>query len=239
MDKQKYPLAVAPTEAADVQRRLQQMIQLQSLTRTVRSVGGADISYNRGSNLISAALVLLDYPSLELSAVALAQSTVEFPYLSGMLSFRELPPLLQVWELVPSQQKPDLMVFDGHGVCHPRGIGLASHAGVMLDTPALGIAKNPLYGTWKMPDSKRGSYTKISAQQENGDEEQLIGYVLRSRTNVKPVYVSAGHLITQKEALEWALRITPRYRISEPIRYAHKWANKLRTQKEKPGFHRA
>jgi deoxyribonuclease V len=237
LKKQTYPLDIAPNEATEIQRRLEKKIRLQPLDQNVKIIGGADISYNRGSNLISAATVLLDYPSLQLSAVSLAQSTVNFPYIPGMLSFRELPTLLQAWKLIPPQHKPDLMIFDGHGVCHPRGIGLASHAGVMLNTPSLGIAKNPLYGSWDMPDSERGSYTKMT--NENADQVQLLGYALRSRTNVKPVFVSAGHLITQQEALHWALRVTPQYRISEPIRFAHKWANKLRTQQEKPGFHRA
>jgi deoxyribonuclease V len=231
-----HALDIDPKEAADLQRELVDQLRFTSIDHPIQSVAGADVSFNRGSNLISAAICLLDVKTLSLQYVALAQRTVDFPYIAGMLAFREIPALVDAWKLIPEDQIPDLMVFDGHGTVHPRGLGLASHAGLWFKRPSFGIAKNPLVGNWEEPGSTKGSTSEIIS---DTTPPELLGHVVRTRTDVKPVFVSAGHHMTQSEAVEWALQLSPKYRISEPIRQAHRWANRLRTQKEKPGFYRA
>jgi deoxyribonuclease V len=138
------------------------------------------------------------------------------PYVPGFLSYRELPVLIKAYKKM--QLEPDVILVDGQGIAHPRRLGLASHLGVVLGRPTIGCAKSHLFGQYAVPGVKRGMYTIM----KNGDE--AIGIVLRTRDNVKPLFVSPGHLVSADDCLSVVLKVTKRYRIPEPIRYAHKMA---------------
>jgi deoxyribonuclease V len=145
------------------------------------------------------------------------------PYVPGFLSYRELPVLVKAYKKL--EIRPDIMLIDGQGIAHPRGLGLAAHLGVVLNVPAIGCAKSPLYGTFSMPGAKRGSHRVIRSGR------QSIGVVLRTRDNVKPLFVSPGHLVDIHDSLRIVLRAARGYRLPEPIRYAHKMAGKFARQR--------
>ena len=178
----------------------------------IRTVAGIDIglSGNKGR----AAAVLLDFPSLELSGTAVVEGEIRFPYVPGLLSFRECPLAIAALRKLP--RRPDLLLCDGQGLAHPRRFGIACHLGVLLATPAIGAAKSRLIGTHEEPDGVRGSQTPLF------DGEEQIGAVVRTRTDVRPIYISAGHRISLETAAELTLQCAPRYRIPEPTRQAHK-----------------
>ena len=161
--------------------------------------------------------MLLDFPSLELLDYAVITAELRFPYVPGLLSFRECPPALAALRALP--QRPDLLLCDGQGLAHPRRFGIACHLGVLLDIPAIGAAKSRLIGTHEEPHSERGSQAPLF------DGEERIGSVVRTRTNVHPIYVSVGHRVSLQTAVELTMNCAPRYRIPEPTRQAHKLAS--------------
>jgi len=177
----------------------------------VRTIAGVDVSV-RGRE-VQAAIAVLAFPSLEVVDRAIWSGDVQFPYVPGLLSFREVPAILTAMERLDDM--PDVFMTDSQGYAHPRRFGLACHLGVLLDRPAFGVAKTRLTGTYAEPDSNKGARSVLL------DREEVIGTVLRTRTGVKPVFVSIGHRITLEEAVELALRCSPRYRIPEPTRQAH------------------
>jgi deoxyribonuclease V len=183
-------------------------------------VAGADISFDRRSPDLHAAVVVLDAESLEVVEVAATRAKARFPYVPGYLSFREIPPLLEVFARLETE--PDLIVCDGQGRAHPRRFGLACHLGVLLDRPALGCAKSRLIGEYREPGSRRGAHTQLR------DAGEVIGEVVRTRAGVKPVFVSVGHRISLATARRSVLRLAPRYRLPEPVRAAHQEVNRLR-----------
>lgn len=187
-----------------------------------RLVAGADLSTVRGRDRGYAAVVVVDAESMETVEEATAAVDVEFPYVPGLLSFRELPPLATAWRRLKS--RPDAVIFDAHGYAHPRRFGLACHGGLLFDTPALGLAKSVLVGEAGDPGPEKGSTAPLL------HEGERVGTVLRSRTDVRPVYVSVGHRVDQETAVAVALAVTPRYRLPEPIRRAHRMANRLREE---------
>lgn len=186
----------------------------------VRLVAGADISYNKHDPTLFAAVVVLDARTLEVVETRSVTREATFPYVPGYLSFRELPPVLEAFAAL--SRRPDLVICDGQGMAHPRRFGLACHLGVLLDLPAVGCGKTRLIGSHREPGERRGS----SCQLLDGGE--VIGRVVRTRTGVKPVYVSVGHRIGLDSACRWVLRTAARYRIPEPVRAAHVTVNKLR-----------
>ena len=167
----------------------------------------------------------MSYPELEVIEKTAIEEEVFYPYIPTLLTFREAPVLLKCFKHIHSE--PDVIIFDGQGILHPRSMGLATHMGIILDKPAIGCAKSPLTGKIKQPAIKKGSCEYIT--DKNG---RVIGASLRTRDNVKPVYVSIGQKIDLENALKIVISCATKYRIPEPLRYAHNLAGKLRKSKD-------
>ncbi|NIP57051.1 MAG: endonuclease V, partial [Gemmatimonadetes bacterium] len=175
-----------------------------------RLVAGADLSIVRGRDRGYAALVVVDAETMETVEEATATVEVAFPYVPGLLSFRELPPLAAAWRRLES--RPDAVIFDAHGYAHPRRFGLACHGGLLFGVPSVGVAKSVLVGEAGDVDAEKGDTAPLV------HEGERVGTVLRSRTDVRPVYVSVGHRIDLETAVQVVLAVTPLYRLPEPIR---------------------
>jgi deoxyribonuclease V len=210
-------------DARALQERLRaRVIERDDLPGRLRLVAGADVSYDRGSPVLFAAVVVLDAASLEPVEVASTTAHATFPYVPGYLSFRELPPLLDAFAKLG--RRPDLVLCDGHGRAHPRRFGFACHLGVALDLPTIGCAKSRLVGEHRAPGERRGAHVALREGRER------IGEVLRTQDGVAPVYVSVGHRVSLATARRLVLRFSPRYRVSDPIRAAHAEVNRLRRE---------
>jgi deoxyribonuclease V len=196
------------------------------LPKRLRRVAGVDVSYDRGSPWLYAAVVLLDADTLAPLESASVCRRARFPYVPGCLSFRELPPLLEAFSKL--RRRPDLVLCDGHGRAHPRRFGFACHLGVALDLPSIGVAKSRLVGTHREPGPRRGATASLR------HEGELIGSVLRTRVGVKPLYVSVGHRLCLATARRIVLDLTPRFRHPEPLRAAHAEVNRLRRKAHRP-----
>ena len=207
-------------EARDLQVKLARSLELTFPGGPLRFVAGADVSFNRFSPILYAGIVVLRFPDLHLVEESWSVTTTSFPYVPGYLSFREAPAVLSVFEQLKTV--PDVMILDGQGIAHPRGLGLAAHVGLLLNLPTVGCAKSILVGEHAPVDDAKGSTTPLIFK---GRE---VGQVLRTRTRVKPVYVSPGHLMDVNHAAEIVLRCSPRYRIPEPVRQAHRLVNRVR-----------
>ena len=208
-------------EAREIQERLRERIVFQSPQGFApRTVAGADVAFDKARNLAFAAVVVIELDSLETVETATAALPISFPYVPGYLSFRELPALMAAWENL--REKPDLAVLDAHGYAHPRRMGLACHAGLELDLPAIGCAKSILYGELGDLAEERGARSPL-VDPKSGEE---LGWALRTRDRVRPVYLSVGHLIDLPTAAELILRLTPggRYRFPETTRRADRLA---------------
>lgn len=179
-------------------------------------VAGADVSYSRERNRLGAAIVLARYPELEPAEIATACLPVEYPYIPGLLAFREGPVLIEAFRRL--RTRPDVILFDGQGIAHPRGLGIASHMGVLLGIPTVGVAKKPLVGEYKEPEVGRGSRSDLMVRGE------LVGQVVRTKTGVKPVFVSPGNLIDLDSAVRIVLECCRKMRLPEPVRWAHMYA---------------
>lgn len=202
---------VTPKEAVGIQRALAAQVRQEPLPRPVETIAGVDVSI-RG-NLAQAAIVVLRVPGLDPIDRAVWRAEVPFPYVPGLLSFREMPVILPALERL--SVRPDVLMTDSQGLAHPRRFGLACHLGVLLDRPALGVAKTRFIGTFDPLAPDKGSQAVLY------DKDEVIGTVLRTRTGVKPVFVSVGHRITLAEAVALTLACAPRYKIPEPTRQAH------------------
>lgn len=183
-------------------------------------VAGADLSILKGRDRGHAAVVVLESGTLRPVDQATASVRVEFPYVPGLLSFRELPPLAAAWERL--KVRPDVVIFDAHGLAHPRRFGLACHGGLLFGVPALGAAKSLLVGTHGELGEARGSTASLVHE---GEE---VGRVVRTRAGVSPLFVSVGHLMDLETAVDLVLRVSPCYRIPEPVRRAHRLSNQVR-----------
>jgi len=188
--------------------------------RAVRRVAGADISYDRGSDRFHAAVVVVGFPGLEEVETAEARGRSPFPYIPGLLSFREGPLLMRAFRRL--ETPPDLVLFDGHGIAHMRGVGIASHLGLLLDLPAIGCAKSRLVGSHDEPGPQAGDSAPLLF------EGRRVGTVLRTRAGVKPMFVSPGHRIGHAAAVRWVLACGAGYKLPEPTRLAHLHANRMR-----------
>jgi deoxyribonuclease V len=212
-----HPWDVTAREAAELQSRLAPQIITEGEPTNVRLIAAADVAfvdrpYRRRPTLARAAVVVLSHPGLEIVEQHVIESRTEFPYVPGLLSFREIPVLVQAFDLV--EATADLLLVDGQGRAHPRRFGLACHLGLLLDLPTIGVAKSRLIGEHSEPGQRRGDSTPLT------DSGEMIGAVLRTRDNVKPLYVSIGHRISLESAAEWTLHLSTRYRFPEPIRLA-------------------
>lgn len=176
-------------------------------------VGGVDVAYDVSGNRGCCVIAVFSLPSLEPVCSSPAVGAIGYPYIPGLFAFREGPLVEEAFDRLDII--PDVLIFDGHGICHPRGIGIATHMGIVLDMPSIGCAKTHLFGTYEEPGPLRGDRSPISSQGET------IGCVLRTRAAVRPVFVSQGHRIGLVSAVEVCLRCSTRYRIPEPLRQAH------------------
>ncbi len=208
---------VSPDEARAIQERLRGAVIAAGEPEQVRLVAGVDISVGGTGHDGLAAVVVLTYPELQAVEQSVVTAKVTFPYVPGLLSFREIPVLIPAFERL--QRTPDLVMVDGQGMAHPRRFGLASHLGLLLGLPTIGCAKSRLTGRYAEPDEAAGSVSPLW----DGDHEQ-IGAVVRTRTRVKPVFVSVGHRIGLDAAVAWVLRLTRGLRLPEPTRLAHRAA---------------
>ena len=216
-----HPWNVTPQEAVQIQRTLRVQVRAQDdFAGPLRSVAAIDVSYDRRSPWLFAGVVVLGLPGLEVIAQAAIRARASFPYVPGLLSFREAPPALEAWRRLAV--RPDCLICDGHGIAHPRRFGLACHLGLLVDVPTVGFAKSLLVGTCAEPAGPRGSVSDIL------DAGERIGRAVRTRAGAAPVYVSVGHRIALATAVETVLACAPRYRIPEPIRQAHALVNRLR-----------
>lgn len=206
---------LTPQEAASIQKELRERLVLLWDGRQVTSVGGVDISIRIES--ARAALVVLRYPELTPVEAAVADAPLVFPYIPGLLAFREGPAVLAAWAKVT--RKPDLLMFDGQGIAHPRGLGIAAQMGLWLERPTIGVAKSRLYGVHAEVGPRRGDRTDLLDKNRN-----VIGAVLRTRERTNPLYVSPGHLMDVEHAVEFALACCTTYRLPEPTRWAHRVA---------------
>lgn len=207
-------------EAIEVQQRLRNLVRLQPLTRPVNTIAGADISYNKYSETVYAGIVVLSLPDLRIIESAGVRSIAKFPYIPGLLSFREAPSLLEAWDKLKT--KPDVLMLDGQGIAHPRRFGIACHIGVLLDWPTIGCAKSILVGKYGELGLEAGSRSPLI------DKGEQVGVALRTKNKVAPVYVSPGHLIDLDSAVDLVLRSITKYRLPETTRQAHLLVNRLR-----------
>lgn len=223
--RKRHSWDVGYREAVAIQEKLKADLHLEdALPKKMDIVAGADISYARGDDLFFAAVVVLRLPDFEIVEEAVSSGRVRFPYIPGLLTFREGPVLLKAFEKL--RRSPDLVLFDGQGIAHPRGVGLASHMGLLLDLPSVGCAKTRLVGTHPEVGEERGDYAELVL------DGKVIGAALRTKRKVKPLFVSPGHRINLKGAVEAVLRCSAGYRLPEPTRQAHLAVNRRREKNQ-------
>jgi deoxyribonuclease V len=205
---------VSPQQALALQEQLAKQVIRETKLGPVATVAGVDASYRDG--LARAAVVTLSYPELEVIEYATATRPVEFPYVPGLLTFREGPAVLDALDKLTST--PDLLIFDGQGLAHPRRLGLASHIGLLVDIPSIGCAKSRLCGQHETPGAERGRFTLLI------DQGETIGAVVRTRARVKPIFVSIGHRVDLPTSINYALNCCRGYRLPETTRWADRVA---------------
>jgi deoxyribonuclease V len=183
-------------------------------------VAAADVAYSKKSNWAYGVVAVFEFPSMELVEKKEARSRVKFPYISGLLTFREGPGVIEAFKKL--KHEPDIILFDGQGLAHPCGMGIATHLGILLDKPTIGCAKSRLIGEYMLPPNKKGAYTFLL------HHGAVIGVVLRTRVNVKPIFVSVGFKTNLDDAIKVVLECCTKYRIPEPIRQVHMMAEGLK-----------
>ena len=209
------------SQAVALQKELRPQLELRPLSKKPRFIAGADLSFDKGSDTVYAGIVVLSLPDLAIVEERGLQLTATFPYVPGLLSFREAPAILKVWEVL--ENRPDVLVLDGQGTAHPRGLGLASHLGLWLQIPTVGCAKTLFVGQFDNLDEARGAQSPLLYK------GKTVGAALRTKTRVNPVFVSPGNLIDLESSIELLLACDGGYRIPEPTRRAHLFVNRLRT----------
>ncbi len=210
---------VSAEEATQIQEALKDRIILRKTFSKVTTIGGADAAYSKNGNLLFGAIVVLSFPEMEVADTATADGKILFPYIPGLLSFREGPILVKAFQKL--RLKPDMMIFDGQGIAHPRGMGLASHMGLWLDLPSIGCAKTPLLGEFVVPGLRKGSFEWIRK------EGKKVGAVLRTRDHIKPLFISPGHRIDFATSNQLILESCKGSRFPEPLRKAHQLAERM------------
>jgi len=227
MDLDEY-CDISPDDAKELQDGFREEIEIKPLDKEVKTVAGVDISFDRGSDVMHAAIIVLQLPELNPIARSLISDETSFPYIPGLLAFRELPVLFNAWKQL--KIKPDVLILDGHGIAHPRRMGIATHFGIETDHPTIGCAKNILTGRHGSLGDKKGQH---SALRENGE---TIGIALRSRTNVNPIYISPGYKTSFDDSYSIIMKTLTKYKLPRTTRLAHQWANKLRRGEVEQGF---
>ena len=207
-------------EAKIIQEQLRHQVITVDRLEEVKYVAGVDIGFEDNYAISKAAVAVLTYPGLELVEQAIARIPTAFPYVPGYLSFREIPAILAAFPKIKTV--PDLILCDGQGLAHPRRLGLACHLGVLLDIPTIGVAKSLLVGKHEEVPLEKGSWQPLL------DKDETIGVVLRSRTKVKPIYISVGHRISLPTAVNYVMECLTKYRLPETTR----WADKLASHKK-------
>jgi deoxyribonuclease V len=207
---------VSVNEAVRIQETLRQEVVLERAFSGLRSIGGGDVGYSKGGILLIGGVVVLSFPEMELLDAATAYGEIPFPYIPGLLSFREGPILIEAMKKL--RVRPDVMIYEGQGIAHPRGFGLASHLGLWLDLPSIGCTKTPLLKDYITPGTSQGSFQWIEK------EGKKVGAVLRTREGVKPIFISPGHRIDLATSIQIVLAACRRFRIPEPLRRAHQMA---------------
>lgn len=218
---------LSPKEAIELQKKLRTEIKLTPFAQTITYIGGCDVSMNRFSNHVYAGFVVLSYPDLVMVDHAVIEDDITFPYIPGLLSFREIPSLLKAWEKL--NIKPDVTCVDGVGIAHPRRIGIATHLGLVLDIPTIGISKSLLTGVCGNLEPVKGSSSPLVDKVTN----EPLGIALRTKGKVNPVFVSPGHKMSIEDAERIVRTCVGKYRIPEPTRLAHETVNDYRRKDRK------
>lgn len=213
-----------PKEAVALQKKLREQARLVPLKQKPKLIGGCDVSMDRFATEGFAGFVVLDAKDLTLIDHAVVKQNIPFPYIPGLLSFREIPMLTEAWKKLA--KKPDAIVVDGVGIAHPRRMGIATHLGLILKIPTIGCAKSVLTGVHEEPDNAPGSISYLRDRSTG----EVIGAALRTKPGVKPVFVSSGHLITLEESIEVVKTSVVKHRLPEPTRLAHNIVNEYRKE---------
>jgi deoxyribonuclease V len=213
---------ITPKKARELQLKLRDKVSQKNQLYKTEIICGIDLSILKEDKKLICGIVNFKYPQLQIIEQVSRVVDETFPYIPGLLSFREGPAILET--LRDLVHEPDLLVFDGQGTAHPRGLGIASHIGVLLDKPAVGIAKKKLFGDYTEPENEAGNFSYLF----HPLDKSIIGAVVRTKTNVKPVFVSVGHKVSLERAIELCLKFSRGYRIPEPTRQAHQFVNEVR-----------
>jgi deoxyribonuclease V len=215
------------SRAREVQADLACKVEYMRLKKGPKLIAGIDCAFSRDGERIFAVVVVLRPPQFELAETVSASRKVTFPYIPGLLSFREAPVCLAAIEKL--QTSPEVFIIDGQGIAHPRRLGLAAHLGLFLDQPTIGCAKSRLTGTYEEPPLEKGGYSLLKDEKsKQNTQSEIIGAVVRTRTNVKPVFVSVGHKCLLEDAIRVVLDCAVKYRLPEPTRLAHQAVSKLK-----------
>jgi deoxyribonuclease V len=218
---------LTPAQAIAYQQELRLQVRIETQEKPVRIIAGADISFNKFEETVYAGIVLFKYPQMEVIGHESAVSNTKFPYISGLLAFREIPALLEAWHKL--EIKPDLVVLDGQGIAHERRMGIATHFGLITDVPTIGSAKSRLRGRYEEPANE------LFAQSPMYDREEIIGTALRSKKNCKAIFISPGHKVSMAQSVEIIKNCLRGYRIPEPTRQAHLLVNQVRIEHKNKG----
>ncbi|WP_051249976.1 MULTISPECIES: deoxyribonuclease V [Paenibacillus] len=205
-------------EAIELQRELAKKVITEDGLDPIHHVAGVDVAYSKNNDTLIAAIVVLELDSLKIVESVVIEDTVQFPYIPGLFSFRELPPIIKAFEKIKTT--PQLVVCDGQGLAHPRRFGLACHLGILYDIPTIGCGKTKLSGNFTEPDQHRGAQSPLI------DNREIIGNVLRTQKNINPIFVSIGHRISLTTACQWILKLAPKYRLPETTRQADQLVKK-------------
>ena len=216
-----FPTPQNGREARAIQQALREKLRIENDFGTLDTVAGIDVGYNLKTGMSRASIVVMPFDTLEAAEQLVVEVPTAFPYIPGLLSFREIPAILAA--LAQLKSMPDLLMVDGQGIAHPRRMGIAAHLGVLLDMPAIGVAKSRLVGDYVEPGMEKGAATSLT------DKDELIGTVLRSKDKVKPLFISPGHRVDVPTALAVTLRCLTRYRLPEPTRVADKFSKVIKT----------